>query len=128
VKQRILLLFALATVFGSCSVYKNGQTPDDVYYSPSKNMAGYVSTEEEKKQIPTIAICGGNPKTGPAGQHLTMTWPTGIILPGTIRCISAVSGILIIPAGMLALAILRAGTAMVTDGIPFTLDIMEALS
>ena len=48
-KQRILLLFALATVFGSCSVYKNGQTPDDVYYSPSKNMAGYVSTEEEKR-------------------------------------------------------------------------------
>jgi hypothetical protein len=118
VKQRILLLFALATVFGSCSVYKNGQTPDDVYYSPSKNMAGYVSTEEEKRPE----------ETNPDDRYLTMTWPTGIILPGTIRCISAVSGILIIPAGMLALAILRAGTAMVTDGIPFTLDIMEALS
>ena len=46
-KQRILLLFALATVFGSCSVYKNGQTPDDVYFSPERPQAEYVRVEDK---------------------------------------------------------------------------------
>jgi hypothetical protein len=32
--KRILLLAMVVAAFSSCSVYKSGQTPDDVYYSP----------------------------------------------------------------------------------------------
>lgn len=49
-KQRILLLFVLATAFGSCSVYKNGQTPDDVYYSPVREPEVYVNTEDDSRR------------------------------------------------------------------------------
>jgi len=49
VKKRILLLIVLATTFGSCSVYKNGQTPDDVYYSPTKEIPAYVETEDDAR-------------------------------------------------------------------------------
>ncbi len=49
-KQRILLLIVLATALGSCSVYKNGQTPDDVYYSPAREAAGYIDPEEDPRQ------------------------------------------------------------------------------
>jgi len=44
-KFRILLIALSAAAFSSCSsVYKSGQTPDDVYYSPAR------PAEEERKQ------------------------------------------------------------------------------
>jgi hypothetical protein len=44
-KYRILLIALSAAAFSSCSsVYKSGQTPDDVYYSPARPI------EEERKQ------------------------------------------------------------------------------
>lgn len=49
-KQRILLLFVLVTVLGSCtSMYKSGQTPDDVYFSPVKEAPAYVETENSRE-------------------------------------------------------------------------------
>jgi uncharacterized membrane protein YgcG len=45
-RQRILLPFVLVTLLGSCtSAYKSGQTPDDVYYSPGREVPAYVETE-----------------------------------------------------------------------------------
>src|SRR5262245_3964968 len=45
---RFLLLLLSAAAVSSCStVYKSGQTPDDVYYSPGKERAAYVNTEEK---------------------------------------------------------------------------------
>lgn len=42
---RILLLALSAAVFSSCStMYKSGQTPDDVYFSPGQERGGYVNT------------------------------------------------------------------------------------
>ncbi|MBI2731096.1 MAG: hypothetical protein HYX40_10150 [Sphingobacteriales bacterium] len=44
---RILLLGLAAASFTSCAtVYKTGQTPDDVYYSPAKPEEEYVKQEE----------------------------------------------------------------------------------
>ena len=41
-----LPLLAIALVFGSCTTaYKSGQTPDDVYYSPTRPQDEYVRTE-----------------------------------------------------------------------------------
>lgn len=48
-KQRILLLIVLTAALGSCSVYKNGQTPDDVYYSPSREYSGYINPEDDAR-------------------------------------------------------------------------------
>lgn len=62
-KQRILLLVALTAALGSCSVYKNGQTPDDVYYSPGREVTGYVSTEEDSR---------ANDATSPDDRYLRM--------------------------------------------------------
>ena len=46
-RHRILLLFAVAAVFGSCTtMYKSGQTPDDVYYSPGREIPPVVQTNE----------------------------------------------------------------------------------
>lgn len=45
-KTRILLLAAAALTLGSCStVYKSGQTPDDVYYSPGVENTGNVYSD-----------------------------------------------------------------------------------
>jgi uncharacterized membrane protein YgcG len=50
-RHRILLLVAASVVFGSCTtMYKSGQTPDDVYYSPGREIPAYVQTEENKDE------------------------------------------------------------------------------
>jgi hypothetical protein len=47
-KTRILLLAISAAFFSSCgTMYKSGQTPDDVYYSPGREQVAVVNTEEE---------------------------------------------------------------------------------
>lgn len=48
-KQRFLLLIVLTAALGSCTtMYKSGQTPDDVYYSPTKEAPAYVETENSR--------------------------------------------------------------------------------
>jgi hypothetical protein len=37
-----ILVIAAAGLMSSCSVYRSGQTPDDVYYSPTKEKDAYV--------------------------------------------------------------------------------------
>jgi hypothetical protein len=50
-KTRLLLLAFSALALGSCgTMYKSGQTPDDVYYSPGIEDAGYVRTEENRQE------------------------------------------------------------------------------
>ena len=51
-KSRFILLAAIAaTAFTSCSVYKSGQTPDDVYFSPGAERGdAYVNVEERQDQ------------------------------------------------------------------------------
>ncbi len=45
-RQRILLLFVLVILLGSCTtMYKSGQTPDDVYYSPGREVPALVETQ-----------------------------------------------------------------------------------
>ena len=45
---RILLLAFTVAAFSSCStLYKSGQTPDDVYYSPGAERSGYVDQERD---------------------------------------------------------------------------------
>ncbi|MGZ3938864.1 MAG: hypothetical protein ACXVLT_09390 [Flavisolibacter sp.] len=39
-------LILLATIFASCTTYKSGQTPDDVYYSPARPQGEYVQQEK----------------------------------------------------------------------------------
>ena len=49
--KSILPLCVLALVFGSCTTaYKTGQTPDDVYYSPTRPQDEYVRTEKRQEQ------------------------------------------------------------------------------
>ncbi len=49
-KQRILLLCVLVTALGSCTtMYKSGQTPDDVYFSPSREVPAYVETDNRRE-------------------------------------------------------------------------------
>ena len=48
-RHRILLLVVTAAVFGSCTtMYKSGQTPDDVYYSPTRPQDEYVRVEKQE--------------------------------------------------------------------------------
>jgi hypothetical protein len=46
-KSRIVLLAAVIAGFSSCATYRSGQTPDDVYYSPAREVDGYVETSRE---------------------------------------------------------------------------------
>ena len=47
-KTRILLLAISAAFLSSCgTMYKSGQTPDDVYYSPGREQAAVVNREED---------------------------------------------------------------------------------
>jgi len=47
-KSSILLLALIAVVFSSCTTaYKTGQTPDDVYYSPTRPQEEYVRAEKQ---------------------------------------------------------------------------------
>jgi len=49
-KARILLLAAgIATLTSCSSLYKTGQTPDDVYYSPARPVAEYVQNERNDR-------------------------------------------------------------------------------
>jgi uncharacterized membrane protein YgcG len=49
-KQRILLLFVLVTVLGSCTtMYRSGQTPDDVYFSPGRDVPAYVDADNRRE-------------------------------------------------------------------------------
>ncbi|MBO9564422.1 MAG: hypothetical protein J7621_16675 [Niastella sp.] len=50
--SRLLLFIAIAVIgLSSCSVYRSGQTrtPDDVYYSPAREGAAYVETEQKRE-------------------------------------------------------------------------------
>ena len=48
-KSRILLLLATIVGLGSCtSIYKSGQTPDDVYYSSGQEKEGYVQAKNNR--------------------------------------------------------------------------------
>lgn len=47
--KSFLPLFSLVIVFGSCTTaYKSGQTPDDVYFSPTKQKDEYVRIEKDE--------------------------------------------------------------------------------
>lgn len=45
----LLLILSAATVTSCSTVYKSGQTPDDVYYSPAKEQPAYVNTQEKEE-------------------------------------------------------------------------------
>jgi hypothetical protein len=48
---RTLQISVLFLFLASCSsVYKSGQTPDDVYYSPANNKPDYVETRQSKER------------------------------------------------------------------------------
>ena len=49
-KPRILLFALAAVAFTSCTAYKTGQTPDDVYYSPEKPADEYVRADRNESQ------------------------------------------------------------------------------
>lgn len=50
-KSGIIPIIACAAVLSSCSsVYKSGQTPDDVYFSPTKETAGYVEVKKDRDE------------------------------------------------------------------------------
>ena len=45
--KSFLPLLSLAFIFTNCTTaYKSGQTPDDVYFSPARPTAEYVTTEK----------------------------------------------------------------------------------
>jgi hypothetical protein len=46
-KSRIVLLAAVVAGFSSCATYRSGQTPDDVYYSPAREVEAYVETTRD---------------------------------------------------------------------------------
>jgi hypothetical protein len=46
----LLLILSVATISSCSTVYKSGQTPDDVYYSPAKERPAYVTTKEEEEK------------------------------------------------------------------------------
>ncbi len=47
---KILLLAFFAAVFTSCSTYKAGQTPDDVYYSPARDLTAKKEVRTEPRR------------------------------------------------------------------------------
>ena|SRR5215204_2479517 len=50
-KRQILLLAITAAALSSCTTaYKTGQTPDDVYFSPTRPQDEYVRVEETEEQ------------------------------------------------------------------------------
>lgn len=45
--KRMIIAVSLTAMLASCStMYKSGQTPDDVYFSPLRDNGGYVQVEE----------------------------------------------------------------------------------
>lgn len=49
-RPRILLPFLAAMALGSCSVYRSGQTPDDVYYSPARPAAAASYADADNRR------------------------------------------------------------------------------
>lgn len=50
-RHTFLLLVATIAVFSSCTtMYKSGQTPDDVYFSPGREVPDYVETNQQTEQ------------------------------------------------------------------------------
>jgi hypothetical protein len=48
-QRQILLLAITAAALSSCTTaYKTGQTPDDVYFSPTRPQDEYVRVEEKE--------------------------------------------------------------------------------
>ncbi len=47
-KDKILPILLSSSLLMSCATYKNGQTPDDVYYSPTKEVSYKEEQREEK--------------------------------------------------------------------------------
>lgn len=48
-RSSIIPTIVLASVLGGCtSMYKAGQTPDDVYFSPAREATGYVRMEDNR--------------------------------------------------------------------------------
>lgn len=48
-KYKILLLAFSAAVLTSCSTYKAGQTPDDVYYSPARDLTAREEVRTDRR-------------------------------------------------------------------------------
>lgn len=46
--SKIVLLAAVLAGFSSCATYRSGQTPDDVYYSPAREVDTYVETNRDE--------------------------------------------------------------------------------
>jgi hypothetical protein len=46
-KTRLLLISSAVLTLASCSTYKAGQTPDDVYYSPARKVT-YAETQQQQ--------------------------------------------------------------------------------
>jgi hypothetical protein len=47
--NRIILIVLLTSIMMGCNTaYRSGQTPDDVYFSPSMNSGGYVVVDDER--------------------------------------------------------------------------------
>ncbi|MEQ1800052.1 MAG: hypothetical protein ABL872_18995 [Lacibacter sp.] len=44
---RILLFGLILAGFSSCATYRTGQTPDDVYYSPAREVNSYVQVDKD---------------------------------------------------------------------------------
>jgi len=54
--KSFLPLLSLTLVFASCTTaYKSGQTPDDVYFSPERPQAEYVSVKDEEEDRYIVA-------------------------------------------------------------------------
>ncbi|MEP7111006.1 MAG: hypothetical protein ABI760_23625 [Ferruginibacter sp.] len=50
--SKLLLLAISVAAFSSCTtLYKSGQTPDDVYYSPTRSYGGGEERREEQKDV-----------------------------------------------------------------------------
>jgi len=49
-KRTILVLLLGSVVMGCSTAYRSGQTPDDVYYSPTPSTGGYVSADDYNQQ------------------------------------------------------------------------------
>jgi hypothetical protein len=50
-KTRLLLIASAVVALTSCSTYRSGQTPDDVYYSPGRQ-AAYAETQQRMQDQP----------------------------------------------------------------------------
>src|SRR5687767_8607402 len=47
--RNILPVILAITALSSCSVYRSGQTPDDVYYSPARTEDSYLTVDNDRR-------------------------------------------------------------------------------